>query len=140
RPQPGRLGPDRRSQGAAQYTDVLRGRPARHALDPTHAAQIQLSADRATAPRHGCRAFRRRTDRSRCRLLPAEAEDLADSVDVEIDVLPTVIEAQDALRPDAPRVHDGLASNVVVESRFATADFDAAMEGADRHIGVTLRS
>ncbi len=71
---------------------------------------------------------------------PAEAEDLADSVDVAIDVLPTVIEAQDALRPDAPRVHDGLASNVVVESRFATADFDAAMEGADRHIGVTLRS
>jgi len=71
---------------------------------------------------------------------PAEAEDLADSVDVDIDALPAVIEAQDALRPDAPRVHDGLASNVVVESRFATADFDAAMEGADRHIGVTLRS
>ena len=71
---------------------------------------------------------------------PAEAEDLANSVDVEIDVLPTVIEAQDALGPDAPRVHDGLAGNVVVESRFATADFDAAMEGANRHIGVTLRS
>jgi carbon-monoxide dehydrogenase large subunit len=71
---------------------------------------------------------------------PAEAEDLADSVDVEIDVLPTVIEAQDALRPDAPRVHDGLANNVVVESRFATADFDAAMEAGNRHIGVTLRS
>ena len=71
---------------------------------------------------------------------PAEAEDLADSVDVEIDALPAVIEAQDALRPDAPRVHDGLASNVVVESRFATADFDAAMEAGNRHIGVTLRS
>ena len=71
---------------------------------------------------------------------PAEAEDLADSVDVEIGALPAVIEAQDALRPDAPRVHDGVAGNVVVESRFATADFDAAMEGADRHIGVTLRS
>ena len=51
-----------------------------------------------------------------------------------------MIEAQDALRPDAPRVHDGLAGNVVVESRFATADFDAAMEGANRRIGVTLRS
>ena len=71
---------------------------------------------------------------------PAEAEDLANSVDVEIDALPAVIEAQDALRPDAPRVHDGLASNVVVESRFATADFDAAMEAGNRHIGVTLRS
>ncbi|MFZ2066754.1 MAG: xanthine dehydrogenase family protein, partial [Xanthobacteraceae bacterium] len=71
---------------------------------------------------------------------PAEAEDLADSVDVEIGALPAVIEAQDALRPDAPRVHDGLASNVVVESRFATADFDAAMEAGNRHIGVTLRS
>ena len=71
---------------------------------------------------------------------PAEAEDLADSVDVDIDALPAVIEAQDALRPDAPCVHEGLASNVVVESRFATADFDAAMEAGNRHIGVTLRS
>ncbi len=71
---------------------------------------------------------------------PAEAEDLADAVSIEIDALPAVIDAQDALRPDAPRVHAGLAGNVVVESRFATADFAATMAGAHRLIEVTLRS
>lgn len=71
---------------------------------------------------------------------PAEAEDLAEAVSVEIVPLPAVIEAEDALRPDAPPVHDELANNVVVESRFATADFDAALAGAHRRIAVTLRS
>ncbi len=70
----------------------------------------------------------------------AAAEDFADAVNVEIDTLPAVIDARDAMQPDAPRVHEGVASNVVVESRFATADFDAAMAGAHRRIDVTLRS
>ena len=71
---------------------------------------------------------------------PAEAEDLADAVSVEIDALPAVIDAQDALQPDAPPVHDGLQNNVVVESRFATPDFAAAMAGAHRRIDIALRS
>ncbi len=71
---------------------------------------------------------------------PAEAEDLADAVSIEIEALPAVVEAQDALRPDAPRVHDGLPSNVVVESRFATTSFDVAMASAHRRIDVVLRS
>jgi aerobic carbon-monoxide dehydrogenase large subunit len=71
---------------------------------------------------------------------PAAAEDLADAVGVEIEALPAVIDAEDALRPDAPRVHDGLPSNVVVESRFATADFAATVANAHRRIDVTLRS
>jgi carbon-monoxide dehydrogenase large subunit len=71
---------------------------------------------------------------------PAAAEDLADAVSVEIDVLPVVIDAEEALRPDAPRVHDGLTSNVVVESRFATADFDATVASPHRRIDVVLRS
>jgi len=71
---------------------------------------------------------------------PAEAEDLADAVSIEIDALPAVVDAREALRPDAPRVHDGLASNVVVESRFATADFEATMASAHWRIEVVLRS
>lgn len=71
---------------------------------------------------------------------PAEAEDVADAVSVEIESSPVVTDAEDAVRPDAPLVHNGLASNVVVESRFASANFDAAMGGAHRRIGITLRS
>ena len=41
----------------------------------------------------------------------AEAEDIADRVELEIDELPAVVEAREALAPDAPRVHDD-AGNV----------------------------
>src|SRR5277367_4535107 len=52
----------------------------------------------------------------------AEAEDLADRVEVEIAEMPAVVDAIDALAADAPRVHatpQGF-SNVVVEGRTKT--------------------
>jgi aerobic carbon-monoxide dehydrogenase large subunit len=70
----------------------------------------------------------------------AAAEDLADEINVEIAALPAVVDAQDALKADAPRVHDGIGTNVVVEGRFKTADFDATIGRADRLIGVDIRS
>jgi carbon-monoxide dehydrogenase large subunit len=70
----------------------------------------------------------------------AEAEDLAECVNVEIAALPAVVDAQDALRPDAPRVHGNCASNIVVESRFATPEFATAMVPPHRLVRVTLRS
>ena len=70
----------------------------------------------------------------------AEAEDLAERVNVEIAELPSVVDARDALRPDAPLVHGHCASNVVVETRFATPDFAAAMASAHRLVRVELRS
>jgi carbon-monoxide dehydrogenase large subunit len=68
----------------------------------------------------------------------AEAEDIADRVDVEIAELPSVVDANDALLPDAPRVHE--TPNVVVEGRTKTADFDAAFAGASRRVRVKVRS
>ncbi len=68
----------------------------------------------------------------------AAAEDLADRVELEITELPAVIDARDALRPDAPRVHH--ASNVVVEGLFKTANFDAATARAHRRVRVEARS
>src|SRR5580700_2454744 len=53
----------------------------------------------------------------------AEAEDLAERVDVEIAELPAVVDAQEALRSEAPRVHDNTKSNVVVEARLETPGF-----------------
>ncbi len=70
----------------------------------------------------------------------AEAEDLADSVRLEIAALPAVMDAETALHPDAPRVHHESATNVVVEARIETPDFAAAKAAADRLVTVTMRS
>jgi len=68
----------------------------------------------------------------------AEAEDLADRIEVEIEELPTVVDAHDALAADAPRVHD--TGNVVVDGRFTTAEFDAALATAHLRISLNVRS
>jgi len=68
----------------------------------------------------------------------AEAEDIAERVDIEIDELPAVVDARDALLPDAPTVHDG--GNVVVDGAIKTADFDATLATAHRRIRLTARS
>ncbi len=70
----------------------------------------------------------------------AEAEDLAEAVEIEIADLPAIVDAQEALRPNAPRVHDTIASNVVVEGRFKTADFDATIATAQRRVRIEVRS
>ena len=68
----------------------------------------------------------------------AEAEDLADRVDVEIEELPGAIDAHAALVADAPRVHK--SGNVVVDGSIKTADFDATLAKAHRRIRLDVRS
>jgi carbon-monoxide dehydrogenase large subunit len=70
----------------------------------------------------------------------AEAEDIADAVEIEIAELPSLADARDALAPGAPLVHDQCTSNVMVEGRFQTADFDATMAQAQRRVAVAIRS
>jgi len=70
----------------------------------------------------------------------AEAEDLAERVDVEIAELPALVDAEDALRPDAPRVHENIPSNVVVEARSETPGFATAKAQAHRTVQVRIRS
>src|ERR1051326_3216436 len=70
----------------------------------------------------------------------ADAEDLADQVRVEIAEAPAVVDAHDALAPDAPRVHEQCASNVIVEAKIETTDFVAAKARAHRIVSVVLRS
>jgi aerobic carbon-monoxide dehydrogenase large subunit len=70
----------------------------------------------------------------------AQAEDLAERVEIEIDERPAVVDAEAALDPGAPLVHESMPSNVVVESRSETPDFAAAMARAHRHVRVELRS
>src|SRR5580704_9538542 len=70
----------------------------------------------------------------------AAAEDIADAVQVEIDELPAVVDGRDALKPGAPLVHAKISSNIVVEGRFETADFDATFAKAHRRVRVEIRS
>ncbi len=59
------------------------------------------------------------------------AEDAVDAVVVEYEPLPAVASIQAALAPDAPRVHDGLPSNVVLHRTFTYGDLDGAFAGAE---------
>jgi len=70
----------------------------------------------------------------------AEAEDLADRVDVEIAELPAVVDARDALEPQAPLVHENCPGNVVVEGHFKSPDFDAALRKAHKLLRADVRS
>jgi carbon-monoxide dehydrogenase large subunit len=71
---------------------------------------------------------------------PAEAEDLADLVEVEIEETPAVADARAALGTGAPLVHGQAAGNVIVEGRVKTPGFDAKVAAAHRRIRIDVRS
>ncbi|HXW41528.1 MAG TPA: xanthine dehydrogenase family protein molybdopterin-binding subunit [Xanthobacteraceae bacterium] len=68
---------------------------------------------------------------------PAQAEDIADRVELDIEELAAVIDARAALA-DGPQVHAG--GNVVVEGKIATPAVDAALAGARHRIRFSARS
>ncbi len=70
----------------------------------------------------------------------AEAEDLADLVEVEIEETPAVVGAPEALLPGAPRVHEEATGNVLLEGRLQTPGFETAMAAAHRRVEIAIRS
>jgi aerobic carbon-monoxide dehydrogenase large subunit len=79
----------------------------------------------------------------------AIAEDAAGLVEVDYEVLEAVCDMEDALAPDAPRIHPELDSNLCWERKLAVGDVDAAFADPantvaerdfifGRHTGVTL--
>jgi len=52
----------------------------------------------------------------------AQARDAAELVAVDYDVLPAVVNAEDAIGPDAPQLHDGAANNTSFTMRMGNAD------------------
>ena len=59
------------------------------------------------------------------------AEDAAELVEVEYEVLPAIVDANEAAKPGAPKVHEHTRDNVLFRSSFKTDGFDAALAGAD---------
>ena len=68
----------------------------------------------------------------------AEAEDAADRVEIEIAELPAVRDMGEALRRDAPAVHD--TGNLIVDAAFKTDGFDAVATQAQHRIHLVAQS
>lgn len=60
-----------------------------------------------------------------------QAQAAARLVRVDHEVLPHVLDAHDALAPDAPRLYDDWPGNVVMHNRYGTGDPDARLAEAD---------
>lgn len=69
-----------------------------------------------------------------------EAEDIADEVVLEIEETTPVIDARNALAPDAPQIHSEVPGNVIVEGVIATPEFDRVWADAARIVTVEARS
>ncbi len=64
----------------------------------------------------------------------AQARDAAELVVVDYDVLPAVVNAEDATRPDAPLLHDGAPNNTSFTMRMGNADAAEAGFARAHHI------
>ena len=71
---------------------------------------------------------------------PEEAEDAAEQVYADIEPQEHVIEAEAALRPGAPAVHEGVPGNVAVDARHQTEGVDEAFAAAAVTVEFDLRS
>jgi carbon-monoxide dehydrogenase large subunit len=69
----------------------------------------------------------------------AAAEDAAALVTVDYDVLPAVLDPEDAVAPGAPLIHPELGDNVLYRTRIDTGDVEAAFARAHRVHARTFR-
>lgn len=60
------------------------------------------------------------------------AEDARDLVEVDYDLLPTVIDPEAAPAPDAPLLYEELGSNIALQVSAGSGDIQAAIEQADQ--------
>jgi 2-furoyl-CoA dehydrogenase large subunit len=68
----------------------------------------------------------------------AIAEDACELIEVEYEPLPPVLDAEEALKPDAPLVHEEVGTNLVWHEVFDYGDVDKAFAEADKVISLKL--
>src|SRR5262249_40255359 len=117
---------------AADLKDVKPIRPMLHKFDYIPIGQPVLAT--------GCVRFVGEAIAAVVAPSDAQAEDGADSVEVEIVPGPALVDGRAAVAEGAPLVHDEVAGNVVVKGAIETPEFAAARAGADRLVQVELRS
>ena len=62
---------------------------------------------------------------------PEAAEEALGLIEVEYQVLPAVLDPEEALRPEAPLVHEGIENNVLSHVKMATGDLERGFAEAD---------
>lgn len=62
---------------------------------------------------------------------PEAADEALDLIEVEYQVLPAVLDPEEALRPGAPLVHEGVENNMVSHVKMATGDLEKGFAEAD---------
>jgi len=70
----------------------------------------------------------------------AEAEDIAERVELSINETAAVSDARTALKSDAPQIHPEAPGNVILEGKVKTPDFDATWSAADKIVTMEARS
>ena len=69
-----------------------------------------------------------------------QAQDGVDAVAIDYDLLPAIVDPEEALQPNSPLVFDELVSNVAQEVHIASDGVDQAFSGADHVITERLRT
>jgi carbon-monoxide dehydrogenase large subunit len=67
------------------------------------------------------------------------AEDALESILIDYDPLPNVIDPEQAVLPDAPLLHEEAGTNILVEREFRRGDIDAVMDEAPVKVGGRFR-
>ena len=103
-----------------QWTATLRMAPPIEGLQPTDITTLPVDKVRFQGDPVVCIVA---TDRYL-------AEDAAEAVDIDYEVLPAVLSYADAVRDDAPLVDDSLDGNLVSHQSFAKGEVEARMRSA----------
>jgi aerobic carbon-monoxide dehydrogenase large subunit len=70
----------------------------------------------------------------------AEAEDACELVEIEIDPLEPLVDLAEAVSTSAPLIHRGTKSNIIIEARVETPDFQHAFDGQTKIIDIDVVS
>ncbi|HAW47997.1 MAG TPA: oxidoreductase, partial [Roseovarius sp.] len=80
---------------------------------------------------------------------PAAARKALKLIEVEYEVLPHVTDVDEAIKPDAPVLHEGrqqetvpggMSANVIARSEFGHGDIEAGLKQADRVVERSYRT
>src|SRR6185312_16506789 len=64
----------------------------------------------------------------------AQAKDAAEAIALDIEPLPPVMRARDAVKPGAPQLYDGVPNNIVLDYHYGDAEKVAAAFAKAKHV------
>lgn len=68
-----------------------------------------------------------------------QAEDALDHIEIDYEPLPFALRQLDAVKPDAPRLHEEAPDNVIIRREFSRGDAADVIAAAPHRVGATFR-